>query len=699
MAKEHDKKESENLPVSATDFLDLLLKKMGYRRRIRADVRAELEGHFADELKDCAGEDKEKKARQLIAEFGDMKLLAVLLRRAKKRCRPLWRTVVARTFQAVGILLLCFILYAIWFSIGEPAIRVDYIALLNRLNQPQVRNEDNAWPHYEKAISLYIPESPLVEQIMSYRRGGKPRKDALVFKVLLNDNRQKVAEWLDQNQKFWDNFSAEQKAVILKCIAYDWVPFPKIVHQSPNGWRATRFPGMVWHLLLSIKDGTALTAPQPGGVLPGRQECPEFPIAELKNWLEHSLIPENFLEAVSVAVLREADRRYANLPDDILGPLTDVEYEYINPWMVQNEPSWREFVAGSGKAYCYRSYTQDPKDQGKSVWTIVMPHLGPLRHLMWVGVWRSRVHRYQDRVSESLDDCLAIVRAGSHWNQKATMLEQLVAQAISRAGHDEILQIVSTQSLPVAELERVRHQLAQVYPDAYPILSMEGERLALMDVIQRSFTDGGPGGGHLTPEYWPELSLSSGLDESERKYLMPLETAACMVHARRNATIDKVNEIYEQADKIAGMTPYQRHLSKIELDSFVSSRGTWDNYKYFLIDIFMPASDRASGIVYRGKLLHEATVAILAVLQWRQEKGQYPESLSELVSAGLLKELPMDPFSDKPTVYKKTGDGFTIYSVGENFTDDNGESCKDRSGQPTRWGDNGDVVFWPLPNP
>jgi hypothetical protein len=100
MAKEHDKKESEHLPLSVRDFLDALLKKMRYRRKVREDVRAELAAHFEDEMRGCpSGEEKEKRARQLVTEFGDLKLLAKLLRRAKKRCRPLWRTVIARTFQ------------------------------------------------------------------------------------------------------------------------------------------------------------------------------------------------------------------------------------------------------------------------------------------------------------------------------------------------------------------------------------------------------------------------------------------------------------------------------------------------------------------------------------------------------------------------------------------------------------------------
>ncbi|MHC4680353.1 MAG: DUF1700 domain-containing protein [Planctomycetota bacterium] len=138
MAKEDDSKKSESLPLSVTEFLDTLLKKMRYRRKVRQDVRAELAVHFEDELKGCAtDEEKQKKAKQLIADFGDLKLLAILIRRAKKRCRPLWRTVAARTFQAIGVLLFCLVVYTIWFSCGEPTIRNDYVAMFNRVaNRP-----------------------------------------------------------------------------------------------------------------------------------------------------------------------------------------------------------------------------------------------------------------------------------------------------------------------------------------------------------------------------------------------------------------------------------------------------------------------------------------------------------------------------------------------------------------------------------
>jgi len=163
MTKKYKDMESQNLPACAVEFIKLVIRKMRYRKKVQADVQAELTAHFEDELRDCkTDEEKEKRAQQLIAEFGDVKLLAVLLRRAKKRCRPLWRTAVARAFQAVGVLILCLILYCIYISLGKPNIRVNYVEEALRIARAQVAESQNAAPLYQKAIDAY-KEPPLVE--------------------------------------------------------------------------------------------------------------------------------------------------------------------------------------------------------------------------------------------------------------------------------------------------------------------------------------------------------------------------------------------------------------------------------------------------------------------------------------------------------------------------------------------------------
>jgi hypothetical protein len=696
--KMSDKKSDlQNLPACVVEFVKQLLKKMRYRRKVRLDVRAEFAAHFEDELKDCAtGRERDQKARRLIADFGDLKLLAILLRRAKKRCRPLWRTVVARAFQAIGVLILCFIFYAIWFSSGRPTISTDYLALLNQMNQPEVRDENNAWPHYEKAISLYVPQTPAVERCISYRRDSRKREEAIRLKGLLGDNQQEVLEWTQKNQKHWDSLSPEQQAVILKCFEYDWVPFPETAYQVHNDWQVTTLPRMTEHIIRSIKENTELTVPHPRGGLPG-SERPGFPRAELKDWLKHRTIPPNYFEAVSVAVLREAGKWHKDLPRAISAPLTDVENEYIGPWISQNEAAWQEFAAGSRKPYCYRPYACDPKDEDKSVWTILLPHLRALRHLAWLGMWRSRMDRSQGRIQQGIEECFDVARAGNHWQLKGVLVEHLVGLGISSLGRREILYILENQRVPASELEHLQHQLSQIYAEGYPFMDIEGERLAFLDMVQRSFTDGGPGGGHLTPMYWPEWTDSRGTDQSERKLLMPIFTAASMVHARRDATVAKANQIYDRLSKLAKMTPYERHISDLEMGHEMIMSAP--KYRFFLIEIFLPAMGRVSELAYRGKVLHEATLTILALKRWRLEKDEYPPALRELVSAGYLKELPMDPFSDKPLVYRRTDDDFILYSSGYNFKDDGGEHGRDRRGEISKWADNGDRVFWPLPKP
>jgi hypothetical protein len=427
---------------------------------------------------------------------------------------------------------------------------------------------------------------------------------------------------------------------------------------------------------------------------------PEFPGNELKSWLKQRIIPPNFLQAVSVAVLHEANRRFSNLPKDFRGELTDMELEYIGPWIRQNEAAWQEFLAGSAKAYCHRPYTYGPNDKSKSVFHIPMAPLSPLRDLVRMVDWRSRIDRDQGRLQQSIEDCLAIARAAGHWQGKGTLVEQLMGMSISSLAHAEILSLLADQKISAAELKRLQEQISQIYPVGYPPINMEGERLAFMDIVQRSFTDGGPGGGHLIPGSWEEYTdmNPSGLDEINKRLFMPLYTAASMAHARRDATVAKANEIYNRQSEVARMTPYQRHMSNINTVEEIMYE-SWQNYRFFLVGLFMPAMARISEIAYRGKIQHEATVAILALQRWRLEKDQYPAALGELVAAGFLNELPIDPWSDKPLVYKKTGDDFILYSVGFNFIDDGGEYVKDRSGNIREWGDNGDTVFWPLPKP
>jgi hypothetical protein len=185
--------------------------------------------------------------------------------------------------------------------------------------------------------------------------------------------------------------------------------------------------------------------------------------------------------------------------------------------------------------------------------------------------------------------------------------------------------------------------------------------------------------------------------------------AISLLHAGRNKTMKKYNAIFEQMKKIQNMSPYEQKQTGYSMDIDrpevfnlkLHLRSFTKQSKYLLVNIYALPMDSITELIYKRKTECEATITILALKRYRLEKGVYPESLQELLDAGIIKQIPMDPYSDKSLIYKKTGNDFTLYSLGEDFEDNNGTPLF--SGERLKkWGDShsktgGDAVFWPVP--
>lgn len=189
--KDKKEKEFDKLPACALDFITLVIKKMRYRKKVRRDVQAELTAHFEDEFKDCkTDEQREQKAQQLIAGFGDVKLLAILLRRAKKRCRSLWRKILVRSFQAVGVVILYILICSAPLFIGRPNVSVNYADWLNERGRAGRTESENAYPYYIKATTAFVEMPELLI------------KSKIKWPADLNDiEMQQLLRWINDNNK------------------------------------------------------------------------------------------------------------------------------------------------------------------------------------------------------------------------------------------------------------------------------------------------------------------------------------------------------------------------------------------------------------------------------------------------------------------------------------------------------------------
>jgi hypothetical protein len=550
MKQQHPKHNPlDELTPSAAEFIRLIIKKMRYRKKVRNEVMAELAYHFEDELKDCkTEEEKKEKAHKLIEEFGDPKLLAILLRRAKKRCRPLWRTVAVRTFQVTSLSMLCFILYAASFLVAKPNLKVDYVKVFNEMARPEISEQDNAWPHYEKAIEAYVKPD---EQLL-------PRH---IFNIRYNSS-------------------------------------------------------------------------------------------------------------------------YTSFDD-----LLETEQAQVRGWVRQNQTALNHFLAASRLPYCFSEYKVGEQSKDKWTQSILMPYLSSLKQLSRVGIWNSRMQRERGENLEAMQTCVEITRTAKHWQLRLTIIEQLVAIDISNLGYKEILRILAYEDFSIEDLLKLQNDLQSIYPEDFPLMNIEPEKFFFRDTVQHFFTDGGIGGGHLIPEHLPLLmSLGRGAFDEETAKLVYLSVS--LIHARRNETLEKANQLYDEIIELSRMTPYTKHISGRSAGKIINAL---PKYRFLLCRTFVPALDNASKSSYLSKSLHEAIISVIALRRWRLEKNAYPDDLTQLVGAGYMEKLPLDPYSDKPLVYRKNSDDFVLYSVGPNFTDDGG-----KPGRIRMWDGDGDTVFWPV---
>ena len=539
------------LPVAAAEFIKLVIKKMRYRKKVREDVQAELAAHFEDELKQCpTDEEREQKAQQLIAEFGDVKLLAVLLRRAKKRCRPLWRTVVARTFQTVGVLIVCFVIYVVWFLTGKPVITTNYVAELNDMIRPVADESLNAAPFYAQAAKMFEDLPDDISQLL----------------------RKKINE-----------VTADEK------------------------------------------------------------------------------------------------QRMAN-------------------WLADNEKNLQLVIVGSGKPYYWKNL------EGEEMLSILMPHLSEYRRIAFSLRWRVRLRAEQNQYEDAFSDIKTCYRVGQHLKGDRSLIEQLVGVAMEVVASQNLRSILSQYEIDSATLATLQKDFERMVAGEDFTMSFVAEKMCVYDEIQRCFTEDRFGGGHLylsrvrdlgdvTSDDLQEILVETIFSPAEWPRAAAGAAKILFLHPDKQETREMADRFYAFCETIAQKTPAQIRAEGIDVkeDAMEIIK---DNV---LLQILAPALERACERGHRNKTDVKATFAIVALLRYKADKDSFPDDLQQLITAGYLRQLPLDVYSDKPLVYKKTDGDFILYSVGENFEDDGGELGTDSKGRPRMWGDEGDVIFWPVP--
>ena len=527
---------SAGLPPAASELIGRVVKRTRLFRAEKVAVASELIAHFLDGL--AAG----STAAELVERFGDERIAARLIRRAKRRGRSLvWHAwSVGFRITAVVAVVYAILFFRLW--LGRPTVAVNY---LTQLNEPilQLPQNDRAWPLWRQAI-------------IASADGMKDNK-------------------LDFSQDI---------------------------------------------------TSTSL-APD--------QESP--PWSQTVKWLDD--------HASAVELARAAGRKAAM--GFILGP------------------------GGSADDPQIFFHTRPYKQQGEPLINMLLPHLMYLRYM--ANVLSLDAQRAAEKGNGAIveSDLMSMLGlAGQLRTSDGTVISQLVSLAIRQQMWMRLQFIFNEPSaLKDDQLIRLAHSLS-IPTVAADLVTFNGERVFIADVMQRLYTDDGHGDGHLVLHNSLAPLLIDQLGETTWRMFMLASTVPTLT-ASRAQVMTAYNRFMDQQE--ANLHLPIREIDVHEIDSQIQKwkQSPVDRIRYAILIQLMPSFLQAQTACERYLGERDGAMVGIALELYHRRHGKYPLTLSELVP-GLLPQIPADRITGDPVKYRLIDGKPVVYSVGADRIDDGG---------------------------
>jgi hypothetical protein len=273
------------------------------------------------------------------------------------------------------------------------------------------------------------------------------------------------------------------------------------------------------------------------------------------------------------------------------------------------------------------------------------------------------------------DDLMTIHRLARLMGQSATLIERMTAINEVEVPACRVERAAAASGkLSAQQCKSFASDLAALgdMPSINDAWNM-GERFMGLDVLQMLARSGPIHAGEYLNAALAPASLVARMEPAFAYLFIPIPYADCMremnhFHDSAMAAV----ELPSYPQRAAMMRLWQQQVDQSSRHGPVMILTTPD----WAIAVFLPQLQRTIARAEVGRMERRLTQVALALAACKAEHGgAYPASLAEL-SPMYLATVPDDLFSDKPLVYARTGNGYTLYSVGPDVIDQGGRSSK-----------------------
>jgi hypothetical protein len=355
-----------------------------------------------------------------------------------------------------------------------------------------------------------------------------------------------------------------------------------------------------------------------------------------------------------------------------------IELDRMRKWLEQNLPALERLKEAAEKNYLWRQRCAEKNLIAQSKPLVPKyPYLSRLLRL------RAKLNPLDGRFDLALQALLTDWKLAQHYtNPKLLLTEQYLGMRNKSDTIERALLILDLCDLDPPILKAWQKTWQEQFDQDKYIPGFQSEKLTYYERIQICFTDDGRGDGRLI---W-SAARSLTCPYCTPVYLTFLDWIKAPTRRQTVLLVDAVSDLYE---KIAARTPWQQHIAP----EHTPSKKEQQIRKNETFDFLVPDHQWAIYQYYELKAAQQALLAAIALLRYNAENESYPVTLQQLVEQKYLPTLPLDPFSDKPLVYKSLDDDFELYSAGQDYKDDGG--ARYPGGGGLCGAPEGDEVFWP----
>jgi hypothetical protein len=341
-------------------------------------------------------------------------------------------------------------------------------------------------------------------------------------------------------------------------------------------------------------------------------------------------------------------------PDEI-DPNT---FNVIREWVTENQPALKQARLAVEKPYYWLKLKTKEEEKHNS--ETRHPDLREISRISTSMLWHALINAYDGNDEDAFSDIITVYRMGIHkCGTPSLIMEQSMGLSLKKKSIDATIVILANKKVDDDLLKSFKKKIESLSEKTY--MDLRAETLQTKELVEVSFARNLLGQDRLAFSKYRCFQCMGGLPPGRWKN--------CFWGPTRAETMTLIDNLMSLHEPLNGKTMWEfkntfaEHIQQIDELT----------YNHFLTQTYYPCYITQLERIQQTQSYFNGLITILSLLLYKSENGSYPETLDALVEAGLLNNVPIDPYSNKGLGYLLSDDDFKLYSIGTDFEDNKAE--------------------------